>query len=77
MRLVEAMHATAPIVDIPAAHLRRSHTPAGEWREIIGIESFIDAADSRQLLWAELDVPWAQRVVALAPRNQAVQGGAA
>lgn len=64
LRLVEAVHAAAPIVDVPAAQVRSRHTPGGDWRVVVGIEAAIDAADARRQLWSELEVPWARQAIA-------------
>ena len=61
VRLVERLHAAAPIVDVPAAHVRRRQSATGDWREIAGLDAAIDEAAARRCLWSEMDVPWAVR----------------
>jgi len=40
------------------AQLRRLQASGEDWRQIIGIEDAIEAANSAGLLWSQTDVPW-------------------
>jgi predicted dehydrogenase len=63
IRLVEAIHAAAPIVDVPVEYIRAEPAPAGEKRKIVAIEAAIDRADAQRVLWSECEVAWAVRGV--------------
>jgi hypothetical protein len=72
-RLIEMMHASAPIADVAPSHIRRRQTTTGDWREIIGIDAAIDEAAAQRRLWSEMNIAWARRVIAL-PVFSAAEG---
>ncbi len=59
LRLVDAVHQTAQILDIPTEYVRQRIDGSAQWREIAGIEAAIDEASRDGRLWSDLKVPWA------------------
>lgn len=60
LRLVDAVHKSGPVANIPTRFVRDRTAASGKWREVAGIEAAIDEASITGKLWSELGVPWAQ-----------------
>jgi predicted dehydrogenase len=66
-RLIETIHATAPITPVGPRYLRRRETTTGKWTELRDIETASDQADTQKCLWSELGTPWAHPAVTCMP----------
>ena len=70
LRLVEALHAAAPIVDIPAQYLEQRDFVTSRWMELREIEAAIDQAAEKGSLWSKMKLPWSHPACAYEPAGE-------
>jgi predicted dehydrogenase len=74
LRLVDAVHKAARVVDVPAKFVRRRVANAAKWTEIVGIEAAIDESSRHGRLFSEFAVPWASPAGRFAFNGSAPRG---
>lgn len=71
LRLVDAAHQAAKVVDVPERFIQQRVAASGHWRAIAGIEAAIDRASQSEQLWSEQGIPWAQPAGRYSPDSTA------